>query len=110
MGMADKIVAGRYARSYGERSTGGSARRVGGFAGSGLGRNVGSDDTRSGGASRRASVAGPLLLADMQICDRPVGRNSPRRRLRLLPAREYRTTRSDPDATPAAATGGATAR
>lgn len=44
----------RYARSRGQRSTGGSTRRVGGFADSGLGRNVGSEHTCSGGPSCRA--------------------------------------------------------
>lgn len=53
--MVDKNVVGRYARSHGQRSTGGSARRAAGrCACSGLGRSVGSERTRSGVPSRRA--------------------------------------------------------
>ena len=52
--MVDKNVARRYARSHGQRSTGGSTRRAAGrCARSGLGRSVGSERTRSGGPSRR---------------------------------------------------------
>ena len=83
--MADKIVVGRYARSDGERSIGGSARRAGGFAGSGLGRSVGSERTRDSGASRRdlgrrgafgGIAAAGIRSVARQSCTKPMLRHA----------------------------------